>query len=119
MNPLEDGSLDGYELVKVDVTKLTREALKEYTELGNKERDRAKNMFVLGLIYWIYNRNLETTIEFLKDQINGDKRELKIRITPNRNVNRYDIFADENLNIKNLKGEMFGIEADPTITVQH
>ena len=36
--PLEDGSLDGYELVKVDVTKLTREALKEYTELGNKER---------------------------------------------------------------------------------
>jgi len=68
VNPLEDGSLDGYELVKVDVTKLTREALKEYTELGNKERDRAKNMFVLGLIYWIYNRNLETTIEFLKDK---------------------------------------------------
>jgi len=68
INPLEDGSLDGYELVKVDVTKLTREALKEYTELGNKERDRAKNMFVLGLIYWIYNRNLETTIEFLKDK---------------------------------------------------
>ena len=68
VNPLEDGSWDGYELVKVDVTKLTREALKEYTELGNKERDRAKNMFVLGLIYWIYNRNLETTIEFLKDK---------------------------------------------------
>ena len=68
VNPLEDGSLDGYELVKVDVTKLTRESLKEYTELGNKERDRAKNMFVLGLIYWIYNRNLETTIEFLKDK---------------------------------------------------
>jgi len=68
VNPLEDGSLDGYELVKVDVTKLTREALKEYTDLGNKERDRAKNMFVLGLIYWIYNRNLETTIEFLKDK---------------------------------------------------
>ncbi len=68
VNPLEDGSLDGYELTKVDITKLTREALKEYTELGNKERDRAKNMFVLGLIYWIYNRNLETTIEFLKDK---------------------------------------------------
>ena len=68
VNPLEDGSLDGYELTKVDVTKLTREALKEYTELGNKERDRAKNMFVLGLIYWIYNRNLDTTIEFLKDK---------------------------------------------------
>ena len=68
VNPLEDGSLDGYELTKVDVTKLTREALKEYPELGNKERDRAKNMFVLGLIYWIYNRNLDNTIEFLKEK---------------------------------------------------
>ncbi|MCX6332083.1 MAG: 2-oxoacid:acceptor oxidoreductase subunit alpha [Bacteroidetes bacterium] len=68
VNPLEDGSLDGYELTKVDVTKLTREALKEYTELGNKERERAKNMFVLGLIYWIYNRSLDNTIEFLKDK---------------------------------------------------
>lgn len=65
VNPLEDGSLDGYELVKVDVTKLTREALKEYTELGNKERDRAKNMFVLGLIYWMYHRSMDSSIEFI------------------------------------------------------
>jgi 2-oxoglutarate ferredoxin oxidoreductase subunit alpha len=68
INPLEDGSLDGYDLTKVDVTKLTREALKAYTDLGNKERDRAKNMFVLGMIYWLYNRDLETTIEYLKDK---------------------------------------------------
>jgi len=68
INPLEDGSLDGYDLTKVDVTKLTREALKAYTELGNKERDRAKNMFVLGMIYWLYNRDLDTTIEYLKDK---------------------------------------------------
>ena len=68
VNPLEDGSLDGYDLTKVDVTKLTREALKAYTELGNKERDRAKNMFVLGMIYWLYNRDLDTTIEYLKDK---------------------------------------------------
>ena len=68
INPLEDGSLDGYELTKVDITKLTREALSAYTELGNKERDRAKNMFVLGLIYWLYNRDLDTTIEFLKEK---------------------------------------------------
>jgi 2-oxoglutarate ferredoxin oxidoreductase subunit alpha len=53
INPLEDGSLDGYELTKVDITKLTREALKSNTELGTKERDRAKNMFVLVLIYWL------------------------------------------------------------------
>jgi len=68
VNPLEDGSLDGYELTKVDITKLTREALSAYTELGNKERDRAKNMFVLGLIYWLYNRELDTTVDFLKEK---------------------------------------------------
>ncbi len=68
VNPLEDGSLDGFLLTKVDVTKLTRESLKDFTDLGVKERDRAKNMFVLGLIYWMYNRNLDTTIEFLKEK---------------------------------------------------
>ena len=68
INPLEDGSLDSYELIKIDVTKLTRESLKDFTDLGTKERDRAKNMFVLGFIYWMYNRTLENTIEFLKEK---------------------------------------------------
>ncbi|OIR12750.1 2-oxoglutarate oxidoreductase subunit KorA [mine drainage metagenome] len=68
VNPLEDGSLDNYEVIKIDVTKLTREALKDFKELGVKERDRAKNMFVLGFIYWMYNRTLDTTISFLKDK---------------------------------------------------
>jgi len=68
INPLEDGSLDSYDLIKIDVTKLTREALKDFTDLGVKERDRAKNMFVLGFIYWMYNRSLENTIEFLKEK---------------------------------------------------
>jgi 2-oxoglutarate ferredoxin oxidoreductase subunit alpha len=68
VNPLEDGSLEGYELTKVDVTKLTRESLKDFTDLGTKERDRAKNMFVLGLIYWMYNRDLQNTIDFLQEK---------------------------------------------------
>jgi 2-oxoglutarate ferredoxin oxidoreductase subunit alpha len=68
VNPLEDGSLDSYDVIKMDVTKMTRESLKDFVELGNKERDRAKNMFVLGFIYWMYNRSLETTIEFLKEK---------------------------------------------------
>ena len=68
VNPLEDGSLDSYELIKIDVTKLTRESLKDFPELGNKERDRAKNMFVLGYIYWMYNRSLDTTFDFLKEK---------------------------------------------------
>ena len=68
VNPLEDGSLEGYELIKVDVTKLTREAVKEFSDLGTKERDRAKNMFVLGFIYWMYNRDLVSTIDFLEEK---------------------------------------------------
>ncbi|MBP9213998.1 MAG: 2-oxoacid:acceptor oxidoreductase subunit alpha [Chitinophagaceae bacterium] len=68
INPLEDGSLDSYEVTKIDVTKLTRESLKDFTDLGTKERDRAKNMFVLGYIYWMYNRTLDNTIEFLKEK---------------------------------------------------
>lgn len=66
-NPIEDGSLAGYELIKIDVTKLTRESLKDFT-LGTKEKDRAKNMFVLGFLYWMYNRDMENTIGFLRDK---------------------------------------------------
>jgi len=68
INPLNDGSLDSYEVIKMDVTKMTREALKEFTDLGMKEKDRAKNMFVLGFIYWMYERSLDNTIAFLRDK---------------------------------------------------
>jgi 2-oxoglutarate ferredoxin oxidoreductase subunit alpha len=67
VNPLENNSLESYEVIKIDVTKMTREALKEIT-LGTKEKDRAKNMFVLGFLYWMYNRDMENTIRFLKDK---------------------------------------------------
>lgn len=68
VNPIENDSLEGYELIKVDVTKLTREALKDFHDLGTKEKDRAKNMFVLGFIYWMYNRDLASTIDFLEEK---------------------------------------------------
>lgn len=67
INPLENGSLEGYEVIKIDVTKLTRETLKDFS-LGTKEKDRAKNMFVLGFLYWMYNRKLDNTINFLKEK---------------------------------------------------
>lgn len=67
INPLEDNSLTNYEVIKIDVTKLTREALKEF-EMGTKEKDRAKNMFVLGFLYWMYNRDMENTISFLTEK---------------------------------------------------
>jgi len=68
VNPLEDTSLDGYTVHKIDVTKLTREALKENTTLGVKEKDRAKNMFVLGFLYWMYDRSMDNTIQFLHEK---------------------------------------------------
>lgn len=74
VNPIEDGSLANYELHKIDVTKLTREALKDI-QLGTKEKDRAKNMFVLGFLYWLYNRDMEVTISFLKEKF-GKKQEI-------------------------------------------
>ena len=67
VNPLENGSLDSYEVIKIDVTRITRESLKEF-EMGTKEKDRAKNMFVLGFLYWMYNRNLDNTIQFLNNK---------------------------------------------------
>ena len=74
VNPLEDGSLANYTVIKMDVTKMTREALKE-TTLGMKEKDRAKNMFVLGFLYWMYGRDMENTINFLKEKF-GKKPEI-------------------------------------------
>jgi 2-oxoglutarate ferredoxin oxidoreductase subunit alpha len=66
-NPIENNSLENYEVIKIDVTKLTREALKDFT-MGTKEKDRAKNMFVLGFLYWMYNRSMDNTITFLKEK---------------------------------------------------
>lgn len=66
-NPIANESLSSYNLHIIDVTKMTREALKDLP-LGVKEKDRAKNMFVLGYVYWMYNRSLETTITFLENK---------------------------------------------------
>ncbi len=58
VNPLEDHSLDAYRLFSVELTKLTRAALKDLG-LDNKTVDRCKNFFALGMCYWLYNRSLE------------------------------------------------------------
>lgn len=75
VNPLEDQSLSSYDLIKIDVTKLTREALKDI-QMGTKEKDRAKNMFVLGFLYWMYNRSMENTIQFIEEKF-GKKAEIR------------------------------------------
>ena len=75
-NPLDNGSLGNYEVIRMDVTKMTREALKDFT-LGMKEKDRAKNMFVLGFLYFMYNRNMDNTINFLKEKFGKNLRSWK------------------------------------------
>lgn len=73
-NPLDDGTLNNYRVVTIDVTKMTRAALTD-SGLGTKEIDRAKNMFVLGFLYWMYNRSLDNSIKFLEEKF-GKKPEI-------------------------------------------
>ncbi len=64
-NPLTDGSLDGYRLRKVPLTTLNRNALKDIEGLTNKEIDRCQNFFALGLTFWIYDRPLEPSLNWI------------------------------------------------------
>ncbi|MGB7843560.1 MAG: 2-oxoacid:acceptor oxidoreductase subunit alpha, partial [Salinimicrobium sp.] len=63
-NPLTDGSLSNYRVIEVAMTTLTKEALKDVEGLDNKAITRSKNMFALGMVYWMYSRSTEHTVEF-------------------------------------------------------
>ncbi|MEO3742660.1 2-oxoacid:acceptor oxidoreductase subunit alpha [Plantactinospora sp. B5E13] len=65
VSPLDDGSLDGYALHPVALTSMTVRALAEY-DVSKKDAERAKNMFALGLLSWMYSRPYESTIRFLE-----------------------------------------------------
>jgi 2-oxoglutarate/2-oxoacid ferredoxin oxidoreductase subunit alpha len=67
VSPLEDHSLDAYRLFSVELTKLTRSALKELG-LDAKSMDRCKNFFALGMCYWLYNRSMDLTVRWLSDK---------------------------------------------------
>ena len=64
-NPLEDGSLDKYQVFPVELTKLNRDALED-TELILSDKDQCKNFFALGMILWLYNRPMDYTIRWIK-----------------------------------------------------
>lgn len=64
-NPLEDDSLEGYQVLAVPMTSLNREALAEFKELTNKERDRCQNFFALGMVFWMFDRSMDTTRDWL------------------------------------------------------
>ena len=67
INPLEDNSLENYIVHNIDVTKHTKECLAE-SSLGIKDIERSKNMFVLGLIFWMFNKPLDNTLKFIKEK---------------------------------------------------
>ena len=66
-DPLEDGTLDSYKLIKVNMNELVNKAL-ENVDLPSKMKSRSTNMFALGILYWIYERELDSTIEFLNQK---------------------------------------------------
>jgi len=63
-NPLEDGTLEGYNVIQVPLSQLTSTALED-SKLSAKEKTRCKNFFALGMMYWLYSRPIEPTINWL------------------------------------------------------
>jgi 2-oxoglutarate ferredoxin oxidoreductase subunit alpha len=64
-NPLDDGSLGAYQTFPVEITNMTHEALSD-VELSHKEKERCKNFFALGMVYWLYTRDMKPTEEWIQ-----------------------------------------------------
>lgn len=73
------GLRERYRLVEVPITALNREALKDL-RLGTREKDRCKNFFALGLLYWLYGRPMEPTIRWLRSKFQGELLEANLRV---------------------------------------
>jgi 2-oxoglutarate ferredoxin oxidoreductase subunit alpha len=69
-NPLENDSLAGYRVFHVPITSMTARALEEHG-LGKKQVDQSKNFFALGLMYWLYDRPLDQTVEWIHDKFHA------------------------------------------------
>ena len=96
-NPLEDDSLESYDVIKVDITKITRESLTD-SDLSRQDVDRCKNMFVLGILYWMYNRKLDSTIKFLNKKFKSKPEIAKANVKALKDGHAYgetaEIFGD-------------------------
>jgi 2-oxoglutarate ferredoxin oxidoreductase subunit alpha len=73
-DPLNDGTLNDFVVYKIDITKLVKEALTD-TGLGMKEIERSKNMFVLGFLFWMFDKNMDYTMGFITEKF-GKKPEI-------------------------------------------
>lgn len=69
-NPLEDGTIEPYRTIKVAMTSMTRGAV-EPTGLSVKLADRCKNFFAMGLVFWLYGRDVEPTLRFIENKFSG------------------------------------------------
>jgi 2-oxoglutarate/2-oxoacid ferredoxin oxidoreductase subunit alpha len=78
-SPLEDGSLAAYNVHAVPITSMTVKALDEF-DITRKDAERAKNMFALGLLSWLYNRPLEGTIKFLQSKFAAKPEIMKANV---------------------------------------
>jgi 2-oxoglutarate ferredoxin oxidoreductase subunit alpha len=65
-NPLEDGSLDGYHLIRIPMTSLTASAVEAIESVSTRDAGRAKNLFALGVVSWLYDRPTEPTEDWLR-----------------------------------------------------
>ena len=78
-SPLDDGSLTAYNIHAVPITSMTVKALEDF-KISRKEAERAKNMFALGLLSWLYNRPLEGTVKFLESKFVGKPEIMRANI---------------------------------------
>ncbi len=107
-NPLEDGSLDAYQVLSLDITKLTLSAV-EGTGLSTKEANRCKNFWTLGLMYWIYDRPLEPTLRWLEKKF-GKKPEV---VAANSAALRAGFNFGETAEISHHRYQVPAAKADP------
>ncbi len=78
-DPLDDGSLEGFNVVKAPITQLTRSTVKEFG-LDIRTADKTKNQFVAGLLYWLFNRDIKIGENFLKQKFKNKPELVKANI---------------------------------------
>ncbi|OFY66176.1 MAG: 2-oxoglutarate ferredoxin oxidoreductase subunit alpha [Bacteroidetes bacterium RIFCSPLOWO2_02_FULL_36_8] len=88
VNPLEDNSLENYQVISIDISHLTKECLKGIG-LSTKETERTKNMFVLGLLFWLFDRNIENALTFIKEKFSKNELVLNANVEAIKAGNNY------------------------------
>ncbi len=94
VNPLDDDTLNGFNVIQVPLTDLTMKSLEEL-RLSNKEKERCKNFFALGLMFWLYNREVDATVEWIEKKFKKDE----VLVQANKNALFAGYYYGENTEI--------------------